>query len=265
MAFSQITDALIRIVATTGGGFDLGPLAPTSGPDVTLWAAFVAGLLSFFSPCVLPLIPGYLSFISGVSIDRLQSDVNRSEVIKRTFYTSLVFVLGFSTVFILLGATATAVGSAMGQYRDIISKVFSVIILIFGLHFLGVYRLKFLAFEKKMHVQAKPLNLISIYLIGLAFAVGWTPCVGPILATVLGIASQKSHVGQGIILLVFYSLGMAIPFIITGIAMNSLLGVFGWVKRNFRIIEIVSGVLLIAVAVLMFFGVLERLSSSLVG
>jgi len=245
-----------------GGGFDLGPRTPVA--DISIWAAFLAGLLSFVSPCVLPLIPGYLSFISGVSVDRLVSGQNRGEVLKKTVLTSLVFVLGFSTVFILLGATATALGSALETYKNTIAKVLSVIILIFGLHFLGVYRLKFLAFEKRVHAGVKPLNYLSIYLLGLAFAFGWSPCVGPILASVLAIAGTREHVGQGILLLSFYSLGLGIPFLLTGIAMNSLLGVFNWVKHHFRIIEIISGLLLIAVAVLMFFGVLEQMAKAFV-
>lgn len=246
----------------SGGGFNLSPISPVA--DVGIWAALLAGLLSFTSPCVLPLIPAYLSFISGVSIDQLQSSENRAAVLRKTIYTALVFVLGFSTVFILLGAGATAVGSLLKEYQDIISKVFSVIILIFALHFLGVYRLKFLAFEKKVHATVKPLNLLSIYVVGLAFAFGWTPCVGPILGSILGVAAAKETISQGIYLLVAYSLGLAIPFMLTAIAMNSLLGVFSWVKRHFRLIEILSGVLLLALAVLMFFGVFERLSQLLV-
>ncbi|HDS01593.1 MAG TPA: cytochrome c biogenesis protein CcdA [candidate division Zixibacteria bacterium] len=245
-----------------GGGFDIGPLAPVA--DVGLWAAFIAGIVSFISPCVLPLIPGYLSFISGVSIDKLHSREDRAEVVKKTALTSFIFVLGFSTVFILLGASATAVGNILKEYQDIISKVFSVIIFLLALHFLGVYRLKFLAFEKKVHATVKPLNLISIYLVGMAFAFGWSPCVGPLLASVLAMAATREQVGQGVMLLSSYSLGLGIPFMATAIALNSLLGVFGWVKRHFRLIEIISGILLIIVAVLMFFGQLEVLANRLV-
>jgi cytochrome c-type biogenesis protein len=248
--------------AASGGGFNLGPISQVT--DVGAWAALLAGLLSFTSPCVLPLIPAYLSFISGVSIDQLQSSENRAAVLRKTIYTALVFVLGFSTVFILLGAGATAVGSLLKEYQDIISKVFSVIILIFALHFLGVYRLKFLAFEKKVHANVKPLNLLSIYLVGLAFAFGWTPCVGPILGSILLVAQTKETVSQGIYLLTAYSLGLAIPFMLTAIAMNSLLGVFTWVKRHFRLIEILSGALLLILAVMMFFGVFDKLSQLLV-
>ncbi len=246
----------------SGGGFDIGPISPVADPGV--WAAFSAGVLSFISPCVLPLIPGYLSFISGVSIDRLQSGEDRAAVLKKTIFTAFIFVLGFSTVFILLGASATAIGGLLKDYQDLISKIFAVVILIFAGHFLGIYRLKFLAFEKKAHAQVKPMNVISIYIVGLAFAFGWTPCVGPILASILGIAATRENVGQGILLLSAYSLGLGIPFMLTAIAMNSLLGVFNWIKRHFRVIEIISGILLVALAVMMFFGVLERWSQSLV-
>ncbi len=259
---------ILSIIATigggvaAGGGFNLNPISPVA--DVGIWAALLAGVLSFTSPCVLPLIPAYLSFISGVSIDQLQSSENRAAVLRKTIYTAFVFVLGFSTVFILLGAGATAVGSLLKQYQEIISKVFSVVILIFALHFLGVYRLKFLAFEKKVHAKVKPLNLLSIYVVGLAFAFGWTPCVGPILGSILGVAAARETISQGIYLLIAYSLGLAIPFMLTAIAMNSLLGVFTWVKRHFRMIEIISGVLLLALAGLMFFGVFDKLSQILV-
>jgi len=251
------TEILDTLAGLAGGGFDLG-LAPVV--DVSVWIAFLAGLSSFLSPCVLPLIPGYLSFISGVSIDKLQASENRMAVLKKTVFASLVFILGFSTVFIMLGAGATAIGSVLQQYQHIISKVFSVIILIFGLHFIGVYRLKFMAFEKRVHANVKPLNYISIFLVGMAFAFGWTPCIGPILVTVLSMAGTKETVGQGMLMLSIYSLGLAIPFMLTAIAMNSLLGLFGWVKRHFRLIEIISGSLLIIVAVLMFFGWLEKLA-----
>jgi len=254
----------IYVINTLSNFGGIGPIAPPSTADPTVWAAFLAGVLSFFSPCVLPLIPGYLSFISGVSIDKLHSGEDRKSVLLKTISTSLVFILGFSTVFIMLGATATTIGSALKTYQDTISKVLSVIILIFGLHFIGVYRLKFLAFEKKVHASAKPLNYLSVYLLGLAFAFGWTPCVGPILASILAVAATKGQVTQGIVLLSSYSLGLAIPFFLTAVAMNSLLGVFTWIKKHFRIIEIISGLLLITVAVLMFFGVLEKLSQSLI-
>ena len=254
----------IPILSALPSLLGFGPIAPPSASDPTLLAAFVAGLLSFISPCVLPLIPGYLSFISGISIDRLQSKDNRGEVLKKTVITSIVFILGFSTVFIAIGAAASAVGQALNDYRDIISKVFSVIILIFAFHFLGVYKLKFLAFEKKVHAQVKPMNMISIYLVGMAFAFGWTPCVGPILASITAIAATQGKVWQGVFLLSAYSLGLGVPFLLTAIAMNSLLGLFTWVKKHFRAIEIVSGILLLAVAVMMFFGVFEKLGQALI-
>jgi len=259
----DIGEILIRFTTILQIG-EFEPLRPTS-VDPTLFAAFLAGLLSFLSPCVLPLIPGYLSFISGVSLDRLQSRENRREILLKTVSTAFIFILGFSTVFIILGLTATAMGQALNEYKDIISKIFSVIILIFGFHFLGIYRFKFLAFEKKVHARVKPLNYLSIYLVGLAFAFGWTPCVGPILAAVLGIAAgtgAETSIWKGVILLTSYSLGLAIPFMLTAIALNSLLGVFGWVKRHFRLIEIISGLLLVAVAILMFFGKLEQWAKS---
>jgi len=248
----------IPILSALSGLLGFGTLAPPSVADPTLLAAFVAGLLSFISPCVLPLIPGYLSFISGISIDRLQSREKRAEVLKKTVVTSIVFILGFSTVFILIGAAASAVGQTLREYQDILSKIFSFIILIFALHFLGVYRLKFLAFEKKVHARVKPMHLISIYLVGMAFAFGWTPCVGPILASITAIAATQGKVWQGVLLLSAYSLGLGVPFLLSGLGLFKL---FGRLKPYLRPINIASGVLLTLFGVLMLTGNVGTLST----
>jgi cytochrome c-type biogenesis protein len=190
---------------------------------------------------VLPLIPIYLSLISGVSLDQLQSKDRGKRLLLKTISTSLVFILGFSTVFFLLGATATALGSAMDSAKDIIAKVLAVFIFIFGLHFIGVYRFKFLAFEKKIEARAKPMNY-----------------------TVSTMAWTSGTVSKGVVYLLAYSLGIAIPFLLTAIAFNYLLGVFSWIKRHFRIIEIISGSLLVIVAILIFMGWMNKISTLLV-
>ena len=254
---------IIYLLTSTGGFLD-GALTPPSYSDPSIYISFTAGLLSFLSPCVLPLIPIYLSLISGVSLDQLQSKDRGKGLLLKTVSTSLVFILGFSTVFFLLGATATVLGSAMDSAKDIIAKVLAVFIFIFGLHFIGVYRFKFLAFEKKFEARAKPMNYISIYLVGLAFAFGWTPCVGPLLSTVSTMAWTSGTVGKGVVYLLAYSLGIAIPFLLTAIAFNYLLGVFSWIKRHFRIIEIISGSLLVIVAILIFMGWMNKISTLLV-
>lgn len=221
--------------------------------EVTLFAAFFAGVISFVSPCVLPLIPGYLSFISGVSVEEMKDKDEKSKVLRRVGLNSIFFILGFSVVFILLGASATFLGKFLLSRLAILYKVAGVIIIIFGLHLLGLFKIPFLNYEKRFHSRTKPLGFLGAFLVGLAFAFGWTPCIGPILAGILLVASNQETVGQGIVLLSFYSLGLGIPFFLTGIGFNRFLGVSGWLKRHFKIIEIVSGVFLIVVGLLIFF------------
>jgi cytochrome c-type biogenesis protein len=230
--------------------------------NISFWIAFGAGFVSFISPCVLPLIPGYLSFISGVSIDDLKDRAARIRNLKRVAVSSAVFVLGFSSVFILLGATATSVGQVLRDYLNIFNKIAGVLIIIFGLHFMGIFRIKFLLYEKRFHYAQKSLGLLSIFVIGLAFAFGWTPCIGPILGTVLGIAANEDTVFKGMWLLTGYSLGLGIPFFFAALVFNTFLGVFGFIKRHFRTIEIISGLFLVIVGVLIFTNSLQRLASA---
>lgn len=220
--------------------------------DVSLLAAFGAGVLSFVSPCVLPIIPGYLSFISGLSFQELASQ-SRGSVIKKVTINTLFFVLGFSVVFVLLGATASSVGQILKDNLSIFNKVAGVVIVIFGLHIIGVYRIPFLNYEKRIHSQGKPLGVLGAFLVGLAFAFGWSPCIGPILAGILILAANQATVGNGMVLLGAYSLGLGIPFLITGVAFNYFLGFSGWLKRHFRTVEIVSGGFLVIVGILIFF------------
>lgn len=221
--------------------------------EVTLFAAFFAGVISFVSPCVLPLIPGYLSFISGVSVEEMKDKDEKSKVLRRVGLNSIFFILGFSVVFILLGASATFLGKFLLSRLAILYKVAGVIIIIFGLHLLGLFKIPFLNYEKRFHSRTKPLGFLGAFLVGLAFAFGWTPCIGPILAGILLVASNQETVGKGVVLLSFYSLGLGIPFFLTGIGFNRFLGFSGWLKRHFKIIEIVSGVFLILVGLLIFF------------
>jgi cytochrome c-type biogenesis protein len=221
--------------------------------EVTLFAAFFAGVISFVSPCVLPLIPGYLSFISGVSVDEMKDKDEKSKVLKRVGLNSIFFILGFSVVFILLGASATFLGKFLLSRLAILYKVAGVIIIIFGLHLLGLFKIPFLNYEKRFHSRTKPLGFLGAFLVGLAFAFGWTPCIGPILAGILLLASNQETVGKGIVLLSFYSLGLGIPFFLTGIGFNRFLGFSGWLRRHYRTIEILSGVFLILVGLLIFF------------
>lgn len=231
-------------------------------PTVEIPTAIFAGLLSFISPCVLPLIPGYLSFISGVSVEELSTGASRSQQ-RKLFVNTLFFVAGFSLVFVVLGASATSLGSLLQRYMPIFNKVAGVVVFIFGLHVVGLFKIKFLNYEKRFHAQEKKTGVLGSMAIGIAFAFGWTPCIGPILGTILTLAAQQDSINQGIILLLFYSAGLGVPFILTALLFNYLIGAFGFIKRHFRAVEIVSGGLLMFVGVAIFFDLLQRFSNFL--
>ncbi len=219
--------------------------------NVNIITALVAGVLSFVSPCVLPLIPAYISYISGASLQEIQSGEVSS---KKIIINSIAFVLGFSTVFVLLGASATLIGKALLRHMNTFKIVAGIIIIIFGLHTTGLIRLKFLNYEKKVQIKkSNSATLIGAYLIGLAFAAGWTPCVGPILGAILVTASTYTTMWKGILLLIVYSLGLGIPFILTAWAINKFFVAFKKIRKYFHTIEIVSGILLIIVGLLLIF------------
>lgn len=220
--------------------------------NVTIITAFVFGLLSFLSPCVLPIVPGYLSFISGVSFDEMQRTDNRAAVRKRILLNALFFILGFSLVFIALGASATFIGQFLQEQINLISKIAGVIIIVFGIHMIGIYKIPFLNYEKRFQAKGKKLGLLGTFVVGLAFAFGWTPCIGPILAAIIAIASQQETVGQGIILLTVYSLGLGVPFLLAGLSLTIFFNVFNKFKRHLHKVEIVGGILLVVVGVLIF-------------
>jgi cytochrome c-type biogenesis protein len=241
-------------------------LSPNMAEQISLFAAFFAGILSFLSPCVLPLVPAYISFMSGVSVDELQKATNRKEVLRKTIITSVAFIIGFSLVFVLLGATATTLGKFLLTKFNLISKIAGMIIIILGLHFLGVFKrsLAFLNYEKRFHIQNLRAGVLGAFVIGLAFAFGWTPCVGPILGPILFLAGGQETVGQGILLLSIYSLGLAVPFLLTAIATQKFFHVFNKVKRYFHVIEMISGIFLIAIGGLIFTGKFSALSTKLI-
>lgn len=231
-------------------------------PTVEIPTAVIAGLLSFLSPCVLPLIPGYLSFISGVSIEDLTSRSGGRSHAWKLFWNTLLFVIGFTLVFVAFGALAPQLGSII-KYKGIFSKVAGALVFVFGMHVAGIIRIPFLNYEKRIHATERRSGFIGSLLIGMAFAFGWTPCIGPILASILTLAAQQQTAGQGVLLLLFYSAGLGIPFILTALLFNYLIGVFGVFKRHFRLIEIISGGLLMLVGVLIFFDLLQVLSGYL--
>ncbi len=211
-------------------------------------AVFLAGLLSFLSPCVLPLVPGYVSLISGTSVDQLQSADRKLS--RTVLVNSLMFILGFSVVFIALGAVATGIGQFMNIYRRELMRVAGVIIIIFGLHLIGVFKIKALLMDKRLHDVKGSGTAIGAFLIGFAFAFGWTPCIGPILAGVLTIAGSQDTVIKGIVLLAVYSAGLAVPFLLTSLGVERFLAFYSRFRRHLHTVEVVSGVFLVLVGAL---------------
>ena len=232
--------------------------------NLSLFAAFTAGIISFISPCVLPLIPAYLSFISGVSVEEMKSRDRKSEVLKKVSLNTILFILGFSVVFVALGASATFFGEFLLAKLSLFNKIAGVIIMILGVHLLGVFRIRFLDYEKRFHTKSRPLGLFGSFLVGLAFAFGWTPCIGPILAGILLVASNQDTVTKGVVLLSSYSLGLGIPFFVTAVSFHTFLSVFGWIKKHFRTVEIISGSFLIIIGFLIFIGSFYSLTGFLV-
>jgi len=231
--------------------------------DVTLLAAFAAGFLSFVSPCVLPLIPGYISFVSGVSVEEMRADIAPATSRLQVFVTSLAFVIGFSLVFVALGASATAIGKFLFAKLPLFSKIAGAVLIVFGLHTMGVFRLAFLDTEKRVHSQRKPAGPLGAVLVGIAFAFGWTPCIGPILGGILAIAGSKNSVGEGVVLLAVYSLGLGIPFLLTSLAINQFFGAAKRIRRYYHAIELTSGALLIVIGVLILSGQLTIITRAL--
>ncbi|MGH8014641.1 MAG: cytochrome c biogenesis CcdA family protein [Candidatus Zixiibacteriota bacterium] len=229
-------------------------------PTVEIPTAILAGFLSFISPCVLPLIPGYLSFISGVSMENIASREKTGSDLWKVVINTTFFVVGFSLVFVMLGATATWVGDTLRLYLPLFNKIAGVLVFIFGLHVAGVLKIKALNYEKRFHAGGKKFGVFGSMLIGIAFAFGWTPCIGPILGSILTLAAQQSSVSSGIVLLMFYSAGLGVPFILTAVLFNYLIGAFGFIKRHFRAVEIISGSLLMVIGILIFFDLLQRVA-----
>jgi cytochrome c-type biogenesis protein len=231
--------------------------------NVTLLAAFGAGLLSFISPCVLPLIPGYLSYISGLSLDEMRGvpvaaggtavAVARPAGVRRqVVLSSLAFIAGFSLVFVSLGAAASAIGQFLLERQTFFNRIAGAIIVIFGLHTMGVLRIEWLYQEKRVHTSRKPAGFIGAGLIGVAFAFGWTPCIGPILAAILALAGTQETVAEGVRMLGVYSLGLGVPFLATALMIDRFFAAMGRIRRHYHTIEIVSGALLIVIGLLIF-------------
>ncbi|MBO9539057.1 cytochrome c biogenesis protein CcdA [bacterium] len=231
--------------------------------QIPFYTAFGAGLISFVSPCVLPLVPGYLSFLSGVSLDQLQETEAQAGIRGRVLANSLAFVFGFSLVFVLLGASATFVGKLLLEQLPLLSKLAGALIVLFGLHTMGVLRFGWLYREKRVQIQRKPVGLLGSALVGVAFAFGWTPCIGPILAGILTYASTQETMGQGIGLLALYSLGLGVPFVLAGLGFERFLAIADRFKRKMRAIELASGLLLVVIGLMIATNGLTWLSGRL--
>jgi cytochrome c-type biogenesis protein len=220
--------------------------------DVTV--SFTAGVLSFLSPCVLPLIPSYITFITGMSLD----DVQRARRV--ALVHSLLFIAGFTLVFLALGATATIVGRALFRHREWVGRAGGVLVIVLGLYLVGVFNIGVFARERRVHVSTKPLGYAGTLLVGMAFAAGWTPCIGPILGGVLTYTASSADLNHGLVLLLAYSMGLALPFLLAALMIERFMALFQKYKGALTWMSRASGILLIAVGILMITGSMTVLS-----
>ena len=219
--------------------------------NLTYSAALFAGLLSFFSPCILPLIPAYFSFITGLSLDELTE--NKAETRRKVILSTLFYVAGFSFIFILFGASASFLGGIASRYSWIVRYLGGGIVIVFGLHLLGIINIKALNFDKRLHVHGKPLHLMGTFVIGMAFGAGWSPCIGPMLGSILIVAGNQDTVLSGILLLAVYSAGLALPFLILSFFIHSILDIMKRATKLINIINKISGIFLIVIGLLLIF------------
>jgi cytochrome c-type biogenesis protein len=215
-------------------------------------AAFLAGLVSFLSPCVLPLVPGYVSLISGSGIDQLKS--HQAQLLRKVMLNSIAFIVGFSIVFVALGALATEVSQILARYKSLLAQIAGVVIIIFGLHLTGVFRIKALYSDARLHNLKGGSTAWGAFVIGFAFAFGWTPCVGPILAGILALAAAQDTVAKAILLLAIYSLGLAVPFLLTSLGIERFLKFYSRFRMHMHAVEVGSGALLIVLGALLVLG-----------
>ncbi|HEX6959500.1 MAG TPA: cytochrome c biogenesis protein CcdA [Ferrovibrio sp.] len=235
-----------------------------SGLDISYAAAAGAGVISFLSPCVLPLVPAYLCFVAGTTLDRLVTEDGADRATaRRVFFAALAFVLGFSTVFVVMGASASALNRLIIENIDIIGKIAGAVIVLFGLHYMGLLKIGLLYREARFNTAERPTSIIGAYVIGLAFAFGWTPCVGPILATILTVAASRDQLGYGVSLLATYALGLGIPFLLAALAVKPFMAFMQRFKRHLHKVEIVAGAMLVVTGVLIFTNSLGQFSSYL--
>jgi cytochrome c-type biogenesis protein len=230
-------------------------------PDLSFLIVFFAGLLSFLSPCVLPLIPGYIAFVAGLSVRDSTEESWKNKDLAMAMFNSTLFVLGFSAVFVAMGATATWLGGLFIQKLPMLVNIAGIIIIIFGLQQVGLLKFRFLLYAKQVDLPLNKLGPLKAPLLGGAFAFGWTPCVGPILAGILTYAATADTVGKGVMLLLVYSAGLGIPFLLTTVAMKGFFKIFSKIKKHLGLIQKLSGAVLILLGVLMITGKLTLIAS----
>lgn len=220
--------------------------------EVSIVVAFTAGIFTFFTPCFFPLIPSYLTFITGLSFNDLLSDATLKSTRYNLILNTLSFILGFAVIFIILGTSITYLGNLLFNYQDIFKKVGGVIIVLLGLYILGILKISFLQKEFKVHLSQRPIGFLGSFLVGITFAFGWSPCVGPILGSTLIIASTTATLHQGIRLLIFYSLGLAIPFLLVAILLSTFMNYFNKFKKLLPLINKICGAFLVLVGIIIF-------------
>ena len=231
--------------------------------NISLVAAFSAGLLSFVSPCVLPLVPSYISYITGLSIEQLTDATVRSKFKKSIIVNALLFIAGFTAVFVSFGASASFIGQALMTYQDHIRRIGGILIIVFGLYLLGVLNISFLKMEHRFQFRSRPVGYVGSFLIGVAFAAGWTPCVGPVLGTILLYASTTDSMMNGVLLLTSYSLGLGLPLFLTALGVDRFLAYFKQARLYLWAVSTVSGVLLIIVGIMIYANTLTMITSFL--
>jgi cytochrome c-type biogenesis protein len=228
-------------------------------PSPSIILVFLAGLGSFLSPCVLPLVPGYLSLISGVGLEELKAP--QARLMRQVMVNSIGFILGFSVIFIAEGAAASEVGHVLGIYKHTLARVAGVVIILFGLHLTGIFKIKALYTDARLHSVKGNSSPVGAFVIGFAFAFGWTPCLGPVLATILTYAADQDTLMKGILLLAVYSLGLAVPFLLTALLMERFLKFYSRFRSHMHAVEVASGALMIALGVLLVIGRFTTISN----
>jgi cytochrome c-type biogenesis protein len=231
--------------------------------EFSLLIVFAAGLLSFLSPCVLPLIPGYIAFVSGLSVTDMTERESTDKILASAMLSSVLFVLGFSAVFVALGASATWLGGLFVQRLPLLVNIAGIVIIIFGLQQIGLFKFGFMQATKQIDLPAEKLGPFKAPLLGAAFGFGWTPCVGPILAAILTYAATMDTVGKGVMLLIVYSAGLAIPFLLTTVAMKGFFKLFSRIKKYMGLIQKISGAILVLLGILMITGKLTLIAAKL--